>query len=236
MLKCRIISVNEPTNFGHTVDENGNRTRYLQRRSKIDQFINTFKDDLTKIDYFNAITPNNFNFTTTGTGPNAPGYVYFDNKQLSIIGDCDLYIANTLSHYEIWKIDEDTLVFEDDVLFDKVKIKNIISIIDEFKKIPIDGKILYLQLSVPWSKNAHNKTFNLEKTTENIGKYKSGDISGTACYFITKECKRLLLNNMRPIVACDRYLDLLSREGILQYYLPLDKNKMFCLDTETFWL
>ena len=145
-------------------------------------------------------------------------------------------MANTLSHYEIWNTDEDTLVLEDDVIFDNNLFNNLSTIITEFKSIQSTGKILYLQISTPWLQDAKEKKISLNKVTENIGKYMGGDISGTSAYYITKETKKIILNNIKPFTACDRYLELFVKDSLIEYYVPLDKENMFKLDTNTMWL
>jgi GR25 family glycosyltransferase involved in LPS biosynthesis len=163
--------------------------------------------------------------------------IIFENKKFEIkknIWTC--HLANFLSHYEIWNLEEDTLVIEDDVIFDNELFEKIPNIIDSFLKLDEDNKILYLQISTPWLEDGKEKNFNLIKVNENIGKYVSGDVSGTAAYYITKECKKVLLQNMRPILPCDQYLDNLLKTGVINYYLPIDKSMMFKLDTKTMLL
>jgi len=62
------------------------------------------------------------------------------------------------------------------------------------------------------------------------------DFSGTAAYYITKETKQFLLSNIKPIVACDKYLADMMRAGLLEYCIPTNKSKMFFLDQETMWM
>jgi GR25 family glycosyltransferase involved in LPS biosynthesis len=236
IINCKVISVNikdeqdskSVQNFGHQKDTVGEKLRYIKRREKIDFFLNSFNNDNFNIEYFNAITPNIFTLED--------GNINYKNKKLPYAENSIFYMANTLSHYEIWNIDEDTLVLEDDVLFDNDLFNNLFTIITEFKSIQSIGKILYLQISTPWLKDADEKNFTSQKVSDNIGKYNIGDISGTSAYYITKECKKIILNNIKPFIACDRYLELFVKEGLIEYYIPLSKDRMFKLDTNTMWL
>ena len=85
------------------------------------------------------------------------------------------------------------LILEDDIIFDSELFKKIPSIIESFLKLEENNKILYLQISTPWLEDAREKSFHLSKINENIGKYITGDVSGTAAYYITKECKKVLV-------------------------------------------
>lgn len=235
-INCKVISVNvkdekdskSVQDFGHQKDTLGEKLRYVKRREKIDYFLKSFNNDNFNIEYFNAITPNNFILEN--------GNIHYKDENIPYAENSIFYMANTLSHYEIWNTDEDTLVLEDDVIFDNEVFNNISNIITEFKSIQSVGKILYLQISTPWLKDADEKQIHSQKVSDNIGKYFVGDISGTSAYYITKECKKVILNNIKPFIACDRYLELFVKEGLIEYYIPLSKDKMFKLDTNTMWL
>jgi GR25 family glycosyltransferase involved in LPS biosynthesis len=235
-INCKIISVNvkdeqdskSVQDFGHQKDNLGEKLRYIKRREKIDGFLNSFNSDIFNIEYFNAITPNNFTLGDLN--------INYNDKKIPYAENSFFYMANTLSHYEIWNIDEDTLVLEDDVIFDNEVFNNLSNIITEFKSIQSVGKILYLQISTPWLKDADEKQIHSQKLSDNIGKYLAGDISGTSAYYITKECKKVILDNIKPFIACDRYLELFVRDGLIEYYVPLSKDNMFKLDTNTMWL
>ena len=230
-VKCRIISVNSKVDvqdFGHTKNDAGEKIRYTERRKKIDLFLQTFKSEYFDIEYFDAVTPNKFTM-----GDKA---IVYNGNSLELSENSVFYAANTLSHYDIWNIDEDTLIVEDDIIFTQDIFDKISSIIEDFKEIKSEKKILYLQASVPWMENADDKQFSLSSVSYNLGKFKYGDLSGTAGYFIPKETKKILLNNMRGICACDRYLESLVKDNIIEYYLPLDKTNMVRLDKTTMWL
>jgi GR25 family glycosyltransferase involved in LPS biosynthesis len=235
-INCKIISVNVKNeqdsksvqDFGHQKDNLGKKLRYVKRREKIDNFLNSFNTENFNIEYFNAITPNNFTLESKN--------INYKDEKIPYVEDSIFYMANTLSHYEIWNIDEDTLVLEDDVIFDDEIFNNLPDIISEFKSIKSVSKILYLQISTPWLKDANEKQILSQKVSSNIGKYLFGDISGTSAYYITKECKKTILNNIKPFMACDKYLDLFVREGLIEYYVPSSKDNMFKLDTNTMWL
>ncbi len=236
MINCRVISVNinnqvdylSVQEFGHNKGTDGRKIRYLKRRQIIDHFMSNFNNSYYDLKYFDAITPSYFSIKDNKT--------YFEDKVLESAENSIFYIANILSHYSIWNIEEDTLVLEDDVIFDIEVFSNIKNIIEEFKLISGDNKVLYLQLSTPWLEDAKDKNFLLDKKTENIGKYISGDISGTGAYYITKEVKKTILKNIKPLTACDKYMDTLQKEKIIEYYLPLNKEYMFKLNKDTMWL
>lgn len=235
-INCKIISVNvndqsdyhSVQDFGHEKDVTGEKLRYVKRREKIDNFLKSFNNINFNIEYFNAVTPNNFNFEN--------GNIVYNDKKIPYNEDSVFYMANTLSHYEIWNQDEDTLVLEDDVILSDDLFNNLYNTINEFKLVQSNSKILYLQISIPWLKDADEKQIHSKKVSDNIGKYITGDISGTSAYYITKECKKVILNNIKPFIACDRYLELFVKEGLIEYYVPLSKDSMFKLDTNTMWL
>ena len=242
-INCKVISINIDSEsdiksvqgFGTLEDIDGNKLRYVKRRHIINNFLSDFNESSIKIEYFNAITPKDFNCDVSNNTLSES--IIFDNKKFEIkksIWSC--HLANFLSHYEIWNIEEDTLVLEDDIIFDSELFKKIPSIIESFLKLEENNKILYLQISTPWLEDAREKSFHLSKINENIGKYIAGDVSGTAAYYITKECKKVLLENIKPILPCDQYLDNLLKSGIINYYLPIDQSMMFKLDTKTMLL
>lgn len=227
-INCRIISINPDNsdNFNSVQDMKlGHESRYIKRRENINNYITNSKNkDKFNFEFLDAVTPNNFTMEN--------GNIIY--KEKNIISDRDdiFYMSNTLSHYEIWNIEEDTLIFEDDVLLNDDVFSKLYETINEFNLIKSStGKILYLQLTTPW--NGTEKTFSLQSVTDNIGKYINGDISGTAAYYISKETKKILLDNLRPLNACDAYLDRLQRDKIFEYYIPNDKTKMFELDKDT---
>lgn len=242
-INCKVISINienefdiiSVQGFGTKEDINGNKLRYVKRRHIIDDFLINYNNNNIKIEYFNAITPKDFNSDISKDTLSES--ITFNNKKYEIknnIWTC--HLANFLSHYEIWNLDEDTLVIEDDIIFNNELFEKIPTIIDSFLSLKDNNKILYLQISTPWLEDAREKSFNLMKINENIGKYISGDVSGTAAYYITKECKKILLDNIQPILPCDQYLDNLLKTGIINYYLPIDSSMMFKLDTKTMLL
>jgi GR25 family glycosyltransferase involved in LPS biosynthesis len=231
-MEIRIISVNTEDikdfnsvqSFGHQL-ENGQKLRYQVRRNKIKEFIST---NNLPISIFDAVTPNKFTINDS--------VVEFNNLKFELSDDSEFYISNLLSHYQIWKLDEDTLILEDDVILDKIQLEGIITLIDSFREIEFDNKALYLQLSTPWHESFFDKEFSLQPVNEYLGKYISGDLSGTSALFLTKECKKIILNNLQPLCACDKYFNKLSSLGVVQFYLPNDKTKMLRLDKKTSWL
>jgi hypothetical protein len=235
-INCKIISVNtndvldsqSVQEFGHQKDNSGEKIRYIKRREKIDYFLKSFDNQNFNIEYFNAITPNNFTLENEN--------IIYKGKNISSNENSIFYMANTLSHYEIWNTDEDTLVLEDDVILDNDLFNRLSDIINEFNLIPSVGKILYLQISTPWLEDAKEKKISFNKVSDNIGKYVNGDISGTSAYYITKECKKTILNNIKPFIACDRYLELFVKDGLIEYFIPMNTDNMFRLDKNTMWL
>jgi GR25 family glycosyltransferase involved in LPS biosynthesis len=231
-MKIRIISVNSEDlkdfdsvqSFGHKI-ENGQKLRYQVRRNIIKEFIS---NNNFSINIFDAVTPNKFQIKNNN--------VEYKNKKLDLLDDSEFYIANILSHYEIWNIDEDTLILEDDVILDKLQLEEVENLIKSFEEIEFTNKVLYLQLSTPWHESFFDKDFNLQPFNDNFGRYLSGDLSGTSALFLTKDCKKIILNNLLPLCACDKYFNSLNSLGILQFYLPIDKSKMIKLDKNTSWL
>jgi GR25 family glycosyltransferase involved in LPS biosynthesis len=242
-INCRIISVDSNDHvgvksvqkIGTASDSNGNKIRYKQRRDVIEKFLSNFESESISIECFNAVTPNLFN--TDIDMDVLSGSITFEDKKYDLNGELWIcYIANFLSHYQIWNIDEDTLILEDDVIFDDEFFKKIHTIIHRFLEIEEDNKILYLQSSIPWLEDAREKYFNLSRVNDHIGKYISGDTSGTSAYYITKECKKIILNNITKITNCDGYLSTLLKMGIVNYYIPNDSSMMCKLDKKTMLL
>ena len=239
-INCKIISV-DPGNaedfkavqhFGHAVEDKV-KMRYITRRKNVEKFINSFKSNKFNIEIFNAVTPNKFKLEKNS--------VFFEGKSFTVIekaAEADFFIANILSHYKIWQTKEDTLIFEDDIIFNNESFIELYDLINNFSSQQLTDTILYLQLSCPSDVNASNKYLicgNL--INEQIGyAANNNDFSGTGAYFISKECKEILLNNMQGLRACDAYLNTLRELNAIKYCIPTNSNKMFCLDVNTFWL
>jgi GR25 family glycosyltransferase involved in LPS biosynthesis len=234
-IQCKIISVNvdeeqdfnSVQDFGHVI-EDGKKLRYVIRRNYINNFI--LEKELPEFDFqiYDAVTPNKF--THKGTEVN------FGNEILITNENSDFYIANILSHYEIWKINEDTLIFEDDVELNSEILTHINDLIESFKSIEDPNKILYLQLSTPWHETFFEKKFQLRPISDKIGEYLSGDLSGTSAMFLTKEAKKIILDNILPLCACDKYFNNLVNKKIIKYYLPLNSEHMIKLNKNTSWI
>jgi GR25 family glycosyltransferase involved in LPS biosynthesis len=233
-INCRIISVNPETDkkhiqgFGHKINESGDKIRYVERRKIINSFISTYKNKNIEISIFDAVTPKSFTVENNK--------ILFKGEAINYSEDSDFYMANTLSHYSLWKMDEDTLILEDDVIFDESIFDSLVELITKFDKINDDNKILYLQLSTPWLENGRTKIFNYSDTQiQGIYEAKNSDFSGTAAYYIPKTTKKIILENLLPFCACDRYLESYLRMGKIKYYIP-DTNNMFKLNLDTMWL
>ena len=235
MIDCKIISVNPllesfktTQEFGHKIDDAGVKHRYIRRREKINEFLTKIFLNGIKINFFDAITPNEFSFE----GAN----INFENKRFFCVEQSPFYMANLLSHYKIWEIEEDTLIFEDDITLTKELVESTINLVEEFINAKRNNSILYLQRSVPWVQDSDKQLNYNQFISENLGTSTNTDFSGTAAYFITKETKKHLLNNIQPFVACDRYLMSTMNKNLLEYCIPKNINKMFSLDLETMWL
>ena len=242
-INCRIISINTNKNtdfesvqlIGTAKDVDGKKLRYKRRRENIENYFSNFNNESINFEFFDAVTPSSFSPDLTKDC--LSDSVIYNGQKFELSKELWIcYIGNFLSHFQIWNIDEDTLVLEDDVLLEDRFFEKIPMVIESFKKIQEPNKLLYLQVSAPWREDAMEKQFNLINVNENISRFMGGDISGTAAYFITKECKKIILNNLRPISPCDNYLDILMRMGIINYYLPNEKSYMCKLDTKTFLL
>jgi GR25 family glycosyltransferase involved in LPS biosynthesis len=234
-IKCRIISVNPETagyeiqDFGHKTDESGNKIRYKERRKIINNFISSYKNDDLEISIFDAITPKNFSIENNK--------ILFENKKIDYSEYSIFYMANTLSHYKIWEIDEDTLILEDDLIFEEGVFDGLLESIQKFNQIDDDNKIFYLQISTPWLEDGKNKQFNCISTNvDGIYQAINSDFSGTAAYYIPKSTKKVILDTMLPFCACDRYLESYHRLDKIRYYIPNSESKMFRLNINTMWL
>lgn len=234
MYNIRIISVNvedeeiykDVQNFGHQI-ENGKKIRYLIRRNLINKFIEENKYLDLKIE--NAVTPCKFTIIDNNCIHNNKYYTIYENSIF--------YICNNLSHYNIWNIEEDTLILEDDIVLSKNIFDDLGFILNEFKKINIKNKLLYLQRSIPWSPNFEDKTISYNEIGNSfIREISSFDYSGTGAYFLTKECKKILLDNLIGLRATDKYLEFLRQKGIIRFFIPKNNDLMFRLDKNTTWL
>ncbi len=150
-MNCRIISLN--TELPNEVDpgihlENGVKIRYKKRREKIINFISNFKDDFFELSLFDAVTPKDFESNNEFIKYKNVNYEYIDEYQG--LNGIRFYAAGLFSQFEIWNIDEDTLIFEDDVLWDPQVFENIKPCLEEFRSINVDNKVLYLQRSTRW--------------------------------------------------------------------------------------
>ena len=235
-INCKIISV-DPCNvedfkavqhFGHAVEDKV-KMRYITRRKNVEKFINSFKSNKFNIEIFNAVTPNKFKFEKDS--------IFFEGKSLPIADESDFYIANILSHYKIWQTKEDTLIFEDDIIFNEEEFIRAYDLINDFNNQQLENTILYLQISSPACKFALDKHMVcISFINEQVGYTDSADVSGTGAYFISLKCKETILSNMQDLRGCDGYLDRLRSLGIIKYCIPTDITKMFRLDVQTFWL
>lgn len=237
MLSCKIISVNPflqsfktTQQFGHKVNDDGTKDRYIRRREKINNFLRENKFENIEIDFFDAITPNDFSIENDR--------VIFENKTFDCVekNPFNFYMANLLSHYKIWEMEEDTLILEDDLILTKNLIKSTVFLIEEYKNASRENSILYLQRSVPWLQGSDKSLIYNQYISDNLGTSTQTDFSGTAAYFITKETKKQLLNNIQPFIACDRYLIGMMHKNLLEVCIPKNINNMFSLDQETMWL
>ena len=234
-MNCRIINVNPNTpqefigEFGHSVDESGNKIRYSLRRDRIERFMNDEIEGYS-ISIFDAVTPKDFEIEGDKVTIGESSY-RIEEKSI-------FYIANTLSHISIWNMDEDTLVLEDDAIFDESVFSSLRDAISDFKENSTRKDILYLQISTPWLADADTKRIShLEKVSEKIS-VADMDFSGTAAYFITREAKKNIMNFINsgfPLFACDKLLDVMRKNGLLRYVVPFDSGSMFSLDKETHW-
>jgi GR25 family glycosyltransferase involved in LPS biosynthesis len=241
MINCKIISVNidnvklnDPVrSFGHVVNNNGDKIRYIERRREIDDFLDNNKNNYFKFDYLDAITPNDFKFEDDFEKQTSKAI--FNNKEFFVEKDI-FYIANILSHYEIWSINDDTLVLEDDVDLSEELSESLFNVISNFKNDDVSNSgILYLQLSTPWLTNLDDKSFKFDREFGNFGLLSiSNDFSGTAAYFITDKCKKNIINhislNKENLCACDKFLNNLFKKNVIKYFAPFNKEDMIRLN------
>lgn len=237
-INCKIISVNTNSSetldsvqsFGHQSSDDGRKLRYVKRRKIVEDFKLNFTSVNFNLEIFDAVTPSKFTIDNSE--------IIFEDGRFSIKDTSPFYIANFLSHYKIWKTEEDTLILEDDVIFGESNFQEIYTLINKFKDSDVSTtSILYLQISTPWNISANDKIINYVESIDDAFSIASNmDFSGTSAYFITNDCKKILLNNLQPVFATDGYLDLLRKSGTIRYCVPSDKSLMFKLNTETMWL
>ena len=215
----RIISVNDVS-----------WERFAKRREIIVEDLTLIND--ANISIYDAITPKDWINNENGT-------ISFNNELMNVTeGTHWVHVSNWLSHYELWKNNEDMLVLEDDITIDKQIYINALSLIEEFKTINEEYKLLYLQSTSPWFTGL--KTYNISDVEKQEGNlYKLGinctDVSGTGAYFIDAKTATFLLETSKrfSIKAADSYMHNLVREGILKYYIPTNFQDWFKLTRKT---
>jgi len=236
MINCRIISVNtndiesdkSVQNIGHQKNE-GRKIRYVKRREKIEEFVKNTSIDGMNMEIFDAVTPKDFSFDS--------GKVYYKGNEYANSTEAELYIANTLSNFEIWNMEEDTLVLEDDVLFDVDVLREIQILCEEFKEVKIPNKLLYLLRSCPWKKGTPDRFYQTVKINDRFGIPTSPhDMSGNGAYFATSKTKEIILRNMKPIKESDGMMGDLNNSKVLTYCIPNNIESMIRLDPQTTWL
>lgn len=150
--------------------------------------------------------------------------IYYTSSSVS-----DYYVSNALSHLKAWDTyEDDCFILEDDIILDKDLFISLEELSKEFLNLKYDCKLFYNQLSVP-CKTSPDKIFN-DVFNENsnfdklYNKYiYTGDISGTACYFIDNKSKKLLKNGI--LMEFDRYIDK-YRNNTLNIFIPKNRNLM----------
>lgn len=224
----KIISVNE----ANTIAINdANWERFANRRKIIIEDLEQINEE--NISIYDAITPKNWTNNENGT-------ITFNDEILKVSDDTHwTHISNWLSHYELWKEkNEEILILEDDITVDKEVYNNALSVIEEFKTINEDYKLLYLQSTSPWFTGLkHYDVSDIEKKEGNLFKLKSTafDVSGTGAYYIDAKTSAFLSEtakryNIRPT---DGYLHVFLMEGILKYYIPTNYQDWFKLTRKT---
>ena len=240
MIKCKIISVNTDKlkNDSKKFEEIGRGfRRYEKRREKMVNFINSFKSDSIEFEIVDAVTGFDIEVLEGNRLLHEDKIYNLDTNHFKE-GCPPFYAVNVLSHMKIWKMDEDTLVLEDDILFEDGKFERLVNIIENFKKIKDANKVLYLQLSTPWLDNLGDKRFlsspsEVEGLDLGLGKWPDSDWSGTTAYFITSDMKKFLLDNQQSLQGCDGYFGDLRIANLLRYYIPTDRSVMLRCDIET---
>ena len=200
--------------------------RYQIRRQIIEKFISENKD--LDIEIHNAVTPKHFTFENGG--------VFFQGVHFEVEDIQPFYWSNLLSHYGIWNIDEDTLILEDDVVFDRETILNLEKELEYFNQLDLGGKVLNLSRSIPWMREVPDKKFATLRFDERFSYLRDGDLSGTGALYLTKKTKRIILENMGPLTGCDGYFKRLYEKGVIKYFIPNNHELMFRLDEKTVWL
>lgn len=226
ILNPNIIDKNKIPNSWNNSKINRYITRYNYLKENLD------KNQDLNIELFDCVTCKDYTVDVNNQTIN------YNNKILPYAGEgeIDHGVPVMLSHMEIYKLlDEDTLILESDILFDRQQFLNIIDIIEDFKTIKEDNKILYMQRSIPWSENGPDKPIQIiQQVTKHIGR--ANMLYCGAMYFVTKECKKILLENLLPLRGPDALLDRLNQKNIINYYVPMDINNMFKLNSQLMWI
>jgi hypothetical protein len=203
--------------------------RYLVRYNYLKPFIDENKD--LDIELFDCVTSNDYIVNENST-------ITYNGQIMEYAGEGEIYhgVSVMLTHMEIYKrLDEDTFILESDIIFDRDQFLRIQKLIEEFKTIKENNKVLYLQRSIPWLENGPDKPINLRyKVTENIAK--ADMLYCGAMYFLTKESKKIILDNILPLRGPDALLDRLNKSGIINYYVPTSMDNMFKLNSQLMWL
>jgi len=129
------------------------------------------------------------------------------------------------------------LVLEDDVLFDEQRFRNVVPLIEKFKEIKSNRKILYLQgthPSLPIDKNLAGVNCGIPDFQ--IPVFGIDNLSGTGAYFIPQEAKRIIIENIKPLRACDGFMDDYYKAGLIYWFFPKNRNLFLKLDGETLGL
>lgn len=239
MKKCKIITIDVDTPYFKTTnffnsDKCQQKEDYIKRHNIVNNFITTNNScDNIVFEKFDAVTPNDFELI------NNEENILFEKKifknEIFLHGKEKL-IANFLSHYKIWQLDEDSLIIEDDLDFNDFneKLINIDNIINEFNSLKTIDTILYMQLSCPWNVGKPNKSFSYEKDlSQNLSTSKNNDYSGTAIYFLNKETKKNILKNIKTVLPTDQVLINFMHNKILNIVIPKTNNHMVLLNKET---
>ena len=196
--------------------------RYHRRYNNI---INFKKNSRFPLLIEKAVTPKNFQYSNGIAKYKDIIYNQAANSSL-------LHIAGMLTHINIWNMEEDTMILEDDVILDEELFKRINIIIEDFKTINNKNKLLYFQAQQPW---LEPKPLVIEKKiTQYIGTlhHIPHCVAGSSAYFITKECKEIVKKYTQTLKGCDSYLHGLWQAGIIQYYVPRYVNCLINLIEE----
>lgn len=224
MAHARIISMEDPARHdGEGVNKWKNRRAYV---------LNTLLPQTQKMGFesaelFPAVTGEHF------TREN--GFAVYQDLKLKINEGC---IGNFLSNVMLWRLcidlDQAVLVMEDDALLPEAHMENISQAIREYENQPDAQTILFLLGQTPYGscELRNYKNASLRVHSENLRLVEHyHDWAGTAAYCVRPKAARHLLDRALEFGTnpSDKHLHLSASEGMNDFVIPVQYDKLFLL-------